>query len=81
MKNRKDSHDPIPNKNLASIATFLKVGILMINRVISQQHHNRNPKTNHARLYDSMPPQAMRAHWLQQNTFRSRSTRTPKALA
>lgn len=43
MKNRKDSHDLIPNKNLASIATFLKVGILMINRVISQKHHNRNP--------------------------------------
>jgi len=66
MKDRKESHDPIPNKNLASIATISKVGMLMINRVISQQHQNRNPtKTSHAFLYDSMPPKQWEPHWLQ----------------
>ena len=61
MKNRKESHDPIPNKNLASIATILKVGILMINRVISQKHHNRNPKKITRVFTIPCPPKAMRA--------------------
>ena len=55
MKDRKESNDPIPNKNLASIEHISKIGIPMINRVISQKHHNRTLK-NHVCFCDFMPP-------------------------
>ena len=58
---------PIHNKNLASIATISKVGMLMINRVISQQHQNRNPTKNITRvsLRFHAPPKQWEPHWLQ----------------